>query len=55
VLMTVSVDGDPLLDWGEAYAPAQTGQGHYSPHLTVGVAIFDDLKIIEAEGFEGAD
>ena len=33
---------------GEGCVPAQIGQGNYFPHLTVGVAKFDDLKVIEA-------
>jgi hypothetical protein len=31
---------------------AQIGAGKYLPHLTVGAAKFDDLKIIEAEPFD---
>jgi hypothetical protein len=41
-----------IVDWVEKYVPAQIGAGNYFPHLTVGVAKFDDLKIIEAEPFE---
>lgn len=41
-----------IIDWVEKYVPAQIGEGKYFPHLTVGVAKFDDLKIIEAEPFE---
>jgi hypothetical protein len=41
-----------IIDWVEKYVPAQIGAGNYFPHLTVGVAKFDDLKIIEAEPFE---
>jgi hypothetical protein len=32
--------------------PNQIGDGKYLPHITVGVAKFDDLKVIEAEPFE---
>ena len=32
-------------------APRAVGN-HYFPHLTTGVAKFDDLKVIEAEPFE---
>ncbi len=39
----------PTVDWVENYVPAQIGEGKYLPHLTVGVAKFDDLKAIEAE------
>ena len=41
-----------IIDWVEAYVPAQIGDGNYFPHITVGVATFDDLKVIEAEPFE---
>jgi hypothetical protein len=41
-----------IIDWVEKYVPAQIGARNYFPHLTVGVAKFDDLKIIEAEPFE---
>jgi len=41
-----------IINWVEAFVPAQIGAGNYFPHLTVGVAKFDDLKIIEAEPFE---
>jgi hypothetical protein len=41
-----------IIKWVEAFVPAQIGAGHYFPHLTVGVAKFDDLKVIEAEPFE---
>jgi hypothetical protein len=41
-----------IIKWVEAYVPAQIGEGNYFPHLTVGVAKFDDLKVIEAEPFE---
>jgi hypothetical protein len=41
-----------IIKWVEAFVPAQIGEGNYFPHLTVGVARFDDLKVIEAEPFE---
>jgi hypothetical protein len=41
-----------IIDWVENYVPAQIGAGNYLPHLTVGVATFDDLKVIEAEPFD---
>jgi hypothetical protein len=41
-----------IIKWVEAYVPAQIGAGHYFPHLTVGIAKFDDLAVIEAEPFE---
>ena len=41
-----------IIDWVEAYVPAQIGAGKYLPHLTVGAATFDDLKIIEVEPFD---
>lgn len=41
-----------IIDWVENYVPAQIGAGSYTPHLTVGVATFDDLKLIEAEPFD---
>jgi hypothetical protein len=41
-----------IIDWVEAYVPNQIGDGKYLPHITVGVAKFDDLKVIEAEPFE---
>jgi hypothetical protein len=41
-----------IIKWVEAFVPAQIGDGNYTPHLTVGVATFDDLKVIEAEPFE---
>jgi hypothetical protein len=41
-----------IIDWVDKYVPAQIGDGNYLPHLTVGVATFDDLKIIEAEPFD---
>ena len=41
-----------IIDWVEAYVPNQIGEGKYTPHITVGVAKFDDLKVIEAEPFE---
>ena len=44
-----------IIDWVEAYVPNQIGEGKYLPHITVGVATFDDLKIIEAEPFDAFD
>lgn len=41
-----------IIDWVEKYVPAQIGKGNYLPHITVGAAKFDDLKIIEAEPFD---
>jgi hypothetical protein len=41
-----------IVDWVEKFVPDQIGKGRYLPHLTVGVATFDDLKVIEAEPFE---
>jgi hypothetical protein len=41
-----------IIDWVEAFVPDQIGEGNYLPHLTVGVAKFDDLKVIEDEPFE---
>ena len=41
-----------IIKWVEEYVPAQIGDGKYLPHLTVGIAKFDDLKVIEAEPFE---
>jgi hypothetical protein len=41
-----------IIDWVEKFVPDQIGVGKYFPHLTVGVATFDDLKVIEAEPFE---
>jgi hypothetical protein len=41
-----------IIDWVEKFVPDQIGAGKYFPHLTVGVATFDDLKVIEAEPFE---
>jgi hypothetical protein len=43
---------DTIVKWVEAYVPAQIGEGNYLPHLTVGAAKFEDLKVIEAEPFE---
>jgi hypothetical protein len=44
---------DPtIIDWVEKFVPDQIGAGKYFPHLTVGVATFDDLKVIEAEPFD---
>jgi hypothetical protein len=44
-----------IIKWVEEYVPAQIGDGKYLPHLTVGVAKFDDLKVIEAEPFEPSE
>lgn len=44
-----------IVDWVEAYVPAQIGDGKYLPHLTVGAGKFEDLKIIEAEPFDAFD
>jgi hypothetical protein len=41
-----------IINWVEGFVPAQIGAGKYLPHLTVGAAKFDDLKIIEAEPFD---
>jgi hypothetical protein len=41
-----------IIDWVEKFVPDQIGAGKYFPHLTVGVATFEDLKGIEAEPFE---
>ncbi|MGO9793024.1 MAG: hypothetical protein ACLP8S_26940 [Solirubrobacteraceae bacterium] len=41
-----------IIKWVEEYVPAQIGEGKYLPHLTVGAAKFEDLKVIEAEPFE---
>jgi hypothetical protein len=41
-----------IIDWVEQFVPAQIGEGKYFPHLTVGVAKFVDLKVIEAEPFD---
>jgi len=41
-----------IIKWVEGYVPAQIGAGNYLPHLTVGAAKFDDLKVIEAEPFD---
>ena len=41
-----------IIKWVEAYLPDQIGAGKYLPHLTVGIATFDDLKVIEAEPFD---
>jgi hypothetical protein len=41
-----------IVDWVEKFVPDQVGEGRYFPHLTVGVATFDDLKVIEAEPFD---
>lgn len=36
----------------ETYVPNQIGYGKHLPHITVGVAKFDDLKLIEAGPFD---
>jgi hypothetical protein len=41
-----------IIDWVEAYVPNQIGEGNYLPHITVGVAKFNALKIIESEPFD---
>jgi hypothetical protein len=41
-----------IVEWVEKFVPDQIGEGKYFPHLTVGVATFDDLKAIEAEPFD---
>ncbi len=41
-----------IIKWVEGYVPAQIGDGKYLPHITVGVATLDDLKVIEAEPFD---
>jgi hypothetical protein len=41
-----------IIDWVERFVPDQIGAGKYLPHLTVGIATFDDLKAIEAESFD---
>jgi hypothetical protein len=41
-----------IVDWVEKFVPDQIGAGKYFPHLTVGVATFGDLKVIEAEPFD---
>jgi hypothetical protein len=41
-----------IIDWVEAYVPNQIGAGSYLPHLTLGIAKFADLEIIEAEPFD---
>jgi hypothetical protein len=46
---------DTIVKWVEAYVPAQIGEGKYLPHLTVGAAKFEDLKVIEAEPFAPSD
>jgi hypothetical protein len=41
-----------IIDWVEKYVPDQIGDGKFLPHLTVGIAKFEDLKVIEAEPFD---
>src|SRR5208282_4781815 len=38
------------LKWVEQYVPDQIGSG-YIPHISLGFATLDDLKVIEAEPF----
>jgi hypothetical protein len=44
-----------IIDWVEAFVPNQIGESNYVPHLTVGVATFEDLEVIEAEPFDAID
>jgi hypothetical protein len=41
-----------IIEWVEKFVPDQIGEGKYFPHLTVGVATFTDLEVIEAEPFD---
>jgi hypothetical protein len=41
-----------IVDWVAKFVPDQIGEGKYFPHLTVGVAKFTDLEVIEAEPFD---
>ena len=41
-----------VVKWVEGYVPDQIGDGKYLPHITVGVADVDDLRVIEAEPFD---
>ena len=41
-----------IIDRVDAFVPDQIGDGNYLPHITVGVARFDDLEVIEAEPFD---
>jgi hypothetical protein len=41
-----------IIDWVEKYVPNQIGDGKYFPHLTVGIDMFEHLKVIEAEPFD---
>ena len=41
-------------DWVEGYVPGQIGE-RYTPHVTVGFAILEDLQKIEAEPFDAFD
>lgn len=41
-----------IIDWVEKFASDQVGEGNYFPDLTVGVAKFTDLEVIEAEPFD---
>jgi len=40
------------MDWVEGFVPAQIGAGKYIAHITVGFAMLEDLKVIEAEPFD---
>ena len=42
---------DTTLKWVEEFVPGQIG-AKYVPHLSLGFATLDDLKVIEAEPFE---
>ncbi len=42
---------DTTLKWVEEFVPGQIGT-RYLPHLSLGFATLDDLKVIEAEPFE---
>ena len=42
---------DTTLKWVEEFVPGQIG-AKYVPHLSLGFATLDDLKVIEAEPFD---
>jgi len=42
---------ETTLRWVEGFVPGQIGP-HYIPHISLGFATLDDLKIIEAEPFD---
>ncbi len=42
---------DTTLKWVERFVPDQIGT-RYTPHLSLGFAMLDDLKVIEAEPFD---